>query len=70
MSVRERRCHKIADLPASLNQALVQLKKDKVVQQALGRHIYTHFLAAKRQEWHEYIQQIHPWEIEKYLGPY
>lgn len=70
MSVRERRRHKIADLPGSLNQALIQLRKDKVIREALGEHIYQHFLDAKRQEWNTYIQQIHPWEIETYLGAY
>lgn len=70
MSVRERRRHRIADLPSSLNQALTQLRKDKVVQGALGQHIYRQFLTAKRQEWQTYIQQIHPWELETYLGVY
>lgn len=70
MSVRERRHHKIADLPSSLNQALLQLRKDKVVQKALGDHIYKHFIGAKRQEWNNYIQQIHPWEIDTYIGRY
>jgi len=70
MSVRERRRHKIAELPSSLNQALQQLRKDKVVQDALGERIFKHFLSAKRQEWQNYIQQIHPWELETYLGVY
>ncbi len=70
MSVRERRRHKIAELPSSLNQALNQLRKDKVIQEALGSHIYKQFMIAKRQEWDSYIQQIHPWEIETYLGRY
>ncbi len=70
MSVRERRRHRIADLPNSLNQALVQLRKDKVIQEALGEVIYRHFLQAKRQEWQAYIQQVHPWELDTYLGVY
>ncbi len=70
MSIRERRRHKIADLPSSLNQALVQLRKDKVIQEALGKHIYRNFLEAKRQEWNSYIAQIHPWEVQTYLAAY
>lgn len=70
MSVRERRRHKIADLPSSLNQALLQLRKDKVIQEALGKHIYRSFLEAKRQEWNSYIAQIHPWEVQTYLAAY
>ncbi len=70
MSVRERRRHRIADLPSNLNDALNQLKRDRVVQEALGTHIYRHFLTSKRQEWNAFSQQIHPWELEAYLGKY
>jgi glutamine synthetase len=70
MSVRDIRRHKIEDLPGNLNAALDLLEKDKVVQEALGRHIYKHFLDAKRQEWKRYIEQVHPWEIKTYLGSY
>jgi len=70
MSVRERRRHKIAELPSSLNQALVALKKDKVIQEALGEHIYKQFLQAKQLEWSNYIQQVHRWEIDSYLATY
>ncbi|UCF37908.1 MAG: type I glutamate--ammonia ligase [Acidobacteriota bacterium] len=68
MSVRERRRHKIADLPSSLNQAVLQLRKDKVIQKALGDHIYRQFVVSKRQEWATYVQQIHQWELDTYLG--
>lgn len=70
MSVRERRRHRIADLPSNLNDALNQLKRDRVVQDALGTHIYRHFLTSKRQEWNAFSQQIHPWELDAYLGKY
>jgi len=70
MSIRERRRHKVAELPSSLNQALVQLKRDKVIQEALGEHIYKQFLQAKQLEWSDYIQQVHSWEIDNYLATY
>ncbi len=37
---------------------------------ALGEHIAEHFIAAKRQEWVEYISEVHPWEQERYLEEY
>ena len=37
---------------------------------ALGSHITSHFLAAKRQEWRDYITQVSAWEIENYLAKY
>jgi glutamine synthetase len=70
MSVRERRRHKIAELPGSLHEALAQLKRDKLVQEALGTTIYRNFLSAKRQEWNTFLRQVHSWEVDTYLGTY
>jgi glutamine synthetase len=70
MSQRERRRLKIENLPGDLNEAISALRKDPVVQAALGEHIYSQFLAARREEWSEYIAHIHPWEVERYLSAY
>ena len=48
--------------------AVKALKKDDVVLDALGEHIATHFIAAKEGAWREFIAQVHPWELERYLG--
>jgi len=70
MSDREKRRLRIGALPGDLREALDCLEKDKVVQGALGEHIYEHFLAAKRGEWEAYISQVHPWEVQRYLSLY
>ena len=70
MSHREKRRLRIDDLPHDLNEACDDLEKDRVITNALGEHITRHFLAAKRQEWREYITQVSPWELEQYLGKY
>ena len=70
MSVRDLRKHRIEELPTNLSNALDQLERDRVVQDALGKHIYKHFLDAKRAEWRSYIEQVHPWELETYLSAY
>jgi glutamine synthetase len=70
MSQREKRRLKIDQLPADLNEAIGYLRKDKVVQEALGSHIYEQYVSAKEQEWHEFICQVHPWEHERYLASY
>jgi glutamine synthetase len=67
MSHREKRRLKIDQLPANLSEALDNLEKDKVLREALGEHVYEHFLEAKRHEWAEYISVVHPWEREHYL---
>ena len=37
---------------------------------ALGAHITAQFLAAKREEWRDYISQVSAWELERYLAKY
>jgi glutamine synthetase len=70
MSFRERRHLRIDELPGNLSDALDVLEKDEIIQDALGRHIYEHFVEAKRNEWLEYIQQVSKWEIDRYLKVY
>jgi len=67
MSKREKSRRKISHLPSSLFEALNYLEKDDVIIEALGEHIYKHFMFNKRREWEEYIKVIHHWEIERYL---
>ena len=70
MSHREKRRLKIDQLPANLNDALDELSKDPAMRDALGEHIYDHYMRAKRSEWAEYISHVHPWEQERYLAEY
>lgn len=70
MSQREKRRLKIDSLPANLNEALDYLEKSKVMREALGEHIFNHFIQAKRMEWSIYISQVHEWELDRYLSYY
>jgi glutamine synthetase len=70
MSQREKRRLKIDELPPDLNGALDCLEKDKVIREALGEHIFRHFIHAKRQEWDTYQAQVHQWEVNSYLSYY
>ncbi len=70
MSHRERKRLGIDALPADLHDALNALEKDTVVKDALGEHITKNFVEAKRQEWQEYIAQVHGWELDRYLASY
>jgi len=70
MSYREKRRLRIDDLPHDLNEACDELEKDDVIRSALGDHVAKHFLAAKRQEWNDYITQVSAWELENYLLRY
>jgi glutamine synthetase len=70
MSQREKRRHRIEELPGNLSEALDNLEKSTLVRDALGEHIFEHFVQAKRREWEDYITVVHPWEQERYLEAY
>jgi glutamine synthetase len=70
MSHRERRHLRIDELPGNLSEALDELQRSDLMRDALGEHIFEHFLAAKRAEWDGYIRHVSPWEIERYLNVY
>ena len=70
MSHRERRHLRIDELPGNLSEALDELEKDDLVRETLGEHLFEHFLAAKREEWHDYIRHVSPWEVDRYLSVY
>jgi len=68
----------IETLPGSLEEALEELKKDKVVREALGE-AYENFIAYKEREWREYVtyleanglpvetKKVTEWELERYF---
>ncbi len=70
MSVRDRRRHKIKELPPTLREALVALHKDRTVRDALGTHVYEHFQDAKSLEFEAYRIAVHEWELDRYLAEY
>ena len=70
LTPKERAERQIATLLASLEEALEELKRDEVVKEALGEHIYQRFLAAKYQEIEEYRTVVTRWEIDRYLEYY
>jgi len=59
--------HGVGTLPGSLGEAITELKKDEVIQQALGEHIYERFVEAKQMEWDEYRKYVSKWELDRYL---
>jgi glutamine synthetase len=67
LTEEERRKMKIASLPGSLAEALDELSRDKVVQDALGPVICEAFVRAKTAEWDEFRIRVTDWEVERYL---
>ena len=57
----------IRELPGTLGEAIDELEADSVITEALGDHVLSHFVEAKRAEWDEYRGQVTDWEVERYL---
>jgi len=70
MDDRERMELGIESLPRDLNEALELLSQDKVIQEALGEHIYHCFMEAKLKEYENYRLTVHQWELDRYLETY
>lgn len=70
MNETEREEAQIKDLPSTLHNAIKALRKDEVMVDALGNHIYQNFVEAKRLEWASFRQTVSEWEREQYLELY
>jgi glutamine synthetase len=60
----------IRELPGTLGDALDELEADPVIRDALGNHVFGHYLEAKRAEWDEYRTQVSDWEVDRYLDQF
>lgn len=70
MDKEERVANGVQDLPATLYDALQELKSDDVIKGALGEHLLEHFIESKEIEWDMFRTQVHPWEREQYMSSY
>jgi len=57
-------------LPTSLFEALNELKRDKVLQETLGAHLFERYIDVKTKEWDEFKKQVTGWEIDTYLDTF
>jgi glutamine synthetase len=57
----------IRELPGTLGAAIDELENDPVICEALGDHVLSHYVEAKRSEWDEYRTQVTQWELDRYL---
>lgn len=63
----KRASENIKTLPHTLFGAVEEMKKDKVVEETLGKHLYPIYVRSKIAEWDEFRIQVTKWEIDKYL---
>jgi len=70
MTGEERAEAGIQSLPASLLEAIDELKRNEVMKTMLGEHVFNKFVAGKLMEWDDYRIKVSQWEIDKYLTTY
>jgi glutamine synthetase len=67
MTSEERDKVGIDQLPSNLKEAIDELKKDNLMKEVLGEHIFNKYIELKEREWKEYSINVTNWEINKYL---
>jgi glutamine synthetase len=70
MSEEQRASIGIESLPGTLEEAIAELEKDSLVREALGDHIFSYYVHAKKKEWDDYRVRVNQWEIDNYLDRY
>ncbi len=67
MSPGERESAGIRRLPETLAQALDEMEKSELVNEALGDHVFDWFIRNKHEEWDRYQQHVSRFELERFL---
>jgi glutamine synthetase len=68
LSPAEARERGIAQLPASLDEAIQRLEGSELVRRALGEPCFERFVANKKIEWDNYRVQVSAYELDRYLA--
>ncbi len=68
LSDEERARIGLKTLPANLGEAVAELSANETMKEALGDHIFEHFIEAKKAEWSEYVAQVSQWEVDRYIA--
>lgn len=54
-------------LPASLDEAIGEIEKGRIVREVFGENTWKRYIEAKKQEWDRFRIAVTDWEIERYL---
>jgi glutamine synthetase len=67
MDEREKKRRKIDSLPASLESAVHEFEKSKLMRNTLGDHVFNTLIANKLKEWDLYRTHVSRYELDNYL---
>ena len=70
LSGDEREERDIHSLPSNLKEAVRAMRRDDLVRETLGEHIFSKYVEHKTEEWDEYKIRVTPWELDRYLERY
>ena len=70
MTPDERRLCNIRHYPRDLHTALEHMSDSEVVRGVMGEQAFEEYLTIKTREAESFAAEVHPWEIEAYLGKF
>ena len=70
MSEDERQRCGIRHYPRDLHAALDRMSESELVRGVMGEQAFGQYMAVKRNEAERYAAEVHPWEIDAYLGKF
>lgn len=68
MSLDERKLANIENVPESLKEAIEEFSQSEFSKAILGKHLFDKFILSRLTEWHDYRQEVHAWEIKRYIN--
>jgi hypothetical protein len=51
-------------------QSARRARRERLVRDTLGEHLFEHFVAAKLEEWLDDMKHVSPWKVDRYLATY
>jgi glutamine synthetase len=70
MTPAEKDAAGIASMPASLQEAMEELKNNPIAKETMGEHIFEKYCTTKEAEWDSYRISVTDWELNSYLDVY
>ncbi|MBN2809391.1 MAG: type I glutamate--ammonia ligase [Deltaproteobacteria bacterium] len=70
MTAEEKEAANIANMPASLKEALEEFIANPIARETLGDHIFEKYVGYKQVEWDKFRTAVTDWELDNYLAIY
>lgn len=70
MDEDERETLGVKNLPSNLKEAVRAMKRDDLIRDTLGEHIFSCYVQHKTDEWNDYKIRVTQWELDHYLARY